>query len=271
VEPEAAELRKTIALSCLLTLAGAAMLADVLAPYAPHEQFRDRANAAPSAMHLLGTDEFGRDVLSRLLHGSRWSIGAGAAGAILSLSAGFVAGLAAAMGGRWVEKGMLWLADVFLSLPWLYLLFGIRGLMPLEMRPEASFLAVVGIVGLLGWAAPARLIRARAAEILQSGYVDAAKGFGAGRWHIARRHVLPGLGTVLAPQFLIFLSRYVLAESSLSFFGLGLGEPTPSWGAMLGSLRHSMAGGVSWWMAAPAVALALFLAASNAAVEQRRA
>ncbi|MDX1979609.1 MAG: ABC transporter permease [Bryobacteraceae bacterium] len=259
---------KRISRAWLLLVAASAILADAIAPYQPHEQFRELANSPPSGSHLLGTDENGRDVLSRLLHGARWSIGAGAAGALLSLGAGLAAGLAAAMAGRRVERMLLWLADLFLTLPWLYLLFGVRSMLPLDLRPEISFLAVVALIGLLGWAAPARLVRSAALEILQSGYVLAARGFGATRLHIARRHVLPALGAVLAPQFFILLSRYVLAEASLSFLGLGLGEPIPSWGAMLGSLRQSMAGAMSWWLLAPALMLALFLAASNVAFEE---
>ncbi|MCL4797269.1 MAG: ABC transporter permease [Bryobacteraceae bacterium] len=245
----------------LLVLMSAA--APWLSPHDPSTQYRDFPHAGPGLKFPLGTDEYGRDHLSRLLHAGRWSLLAGALATLLSLSAGTLLGLAAAGGGKAVETVILWFADLSLSLPWLYLLFAVRGLLPLSMAPETAFLAILSLVGLLGWAVPARLVRAAALGVLTQDYVLAARGFGASRAYILLRHVLPALGPVLLPQVFVLMPQYVLAESTLSFLGLGLGEPTPTWGTMLASMRENLPSGVAPEMLAPAVLIIVLTLSSD--------
>lgn len=260
-----------LAMLLLVALAGLSAAAPWLAPHHPAQQFRDHAAEAPSGRFRLGTDEFGRDNWSRLLYAGRWSILVALLATALSLAAGLFAGLLAAGAGGWAEAAILWLGDLTLSLPWLYVLFAVRGLMPLSVEPELALTAIIAIVGLIGWASPARLVRAAAKASFGSDYVKASRSFGASRLHIWSRHVLPSLGAVLAPQVFVLVPRYVLAESALSFLGLGLGEPTPTWGALLASTRHSLATGLHWWDLAPVVPLVALTLACAQLVEKEPA
>lgn len=258
-------LAAVLSLSILLAVSCAAPW---LSPHDPARQYREFANAPPGGGFLLGTDEFGRDFFSRLLYAGRWSLLSGLVATALSLAFGALFGLAAAGGPPIAESLILWFADLFMSLPWLYLLFAVRGLMPLSLPPEAALLAVIALVGFAGWAAPARLIRSAAKGVLAMDYVRASRAFGASRFHILARHVLPALGPVIAPQIFILLPRYVLAESALSFLGLGLGEPTPTWGSLLASARQAIAtGGLHWWHLTPALPIALLALASSICAE----
>lgn len=255
---------RLVALLSLSLLLAVSCAAPWLAPHDPARQYRDLANAPPGGAFLLGTDEFGRDFYSRLLYSGRWSLLAGLLATALSLGFGTVLGLTAAGGPPTAESIILWLADLFMSLPWLYLLFAVRGLMPLSLPPETALLAVIALLGIAGWAMPARLIRAAAKGVLAMDYVRASRAFGASRFHVLARHVLPALGPVIAPQVFTLLPRYVLAESALSFLGLGLGEPTATWGSLLASARQSIAtGGLHWWHLAPALPIAALTLASS--------
>jgi peptide/nickel transport system permease protein len=141
-------------------------------------------------------------------------------------------------------------------------------LLPLSLAPETALVAVVTLVGCAGWASPARLVRAASQAILQADYVKASRAFGASPFHILSRHVLPSLTPVLTAQLFTRLPQYVLAESALSLLGLGLSEPTPTWGTMLAATRQSLATGLHWWMLAPAMPLILLTLSSSALAEQ---
>jgi peptide/nickel transport system permease protein len=257
-----------VALAVLLLLVGVTLAAPWLAPHDPSRQYRDQANAPPGRDFPLGSDEYGRDIWSRLLHAGRWSMLAGATATALSLGCGTLLGLAASGAPRWLEAGIVWLADLTLTLPWLYLLFALRGMLPLSLPPEAALLAVIALVGCAGWATPARLVRATAQGVLAMDYVKASRAFGASRGHILLRHVVPALGPVLSAQLFVLLPQYILAESALSLLGLGLSEPTPTWGTMLGAIRHNLATGVPWWMLTPALPLIALTLASGALTER---
>ncbi|MDX2267399.1 MAG: ABC transporter permease [Bryobacter sp.] len=233
-----------------------ALLGPRLAPHPPEKQFRTQAAAAPSAQFLLGTDELGRDRFSRLLHASQWSLFAGASATVLTLFLGLALGLSSAAGPSWWRAALHWAADLSLSLPWLYLLIAFRSFLPLSLAPGVAFVLIITLVGLLGWAAPAKFLEAAAQESLASDYVRASRAMGASTFFVLRRHVMPHLGTVLVPQFCLLLPQYVLAESALSFLGLGLGEPTPTWGTMLANVRERLTVGLAWWDLAPLLPVA---------------
>ncbi len=254
----------TVALVVSLTAA-----ATWLAPHDPSRQYRDTASAAPSRQFPLGTDDYGRDIFSRLLHAGRWSLLAGSLATLLSLTGGTALGLTASYAPAWLEQVILWLADLTLTIPWLGLLFALRGLLPLSLAPETALLAVVTLIGCAGWASPALLVRSAAQSILRLDYIRASRAFGASPFHILFRHVLPALVPILTAQLFTRLPQYVLAESALSLLGLGLSEPTPTWGTMLAATRQSLATGIHWWMLTPALPLILLTLASSALAERR--
>ncbi len=157
------------------------------------------------------------------------------------------------------------LSELFMALPWLYLLLGVRAFLPLEVSPLRAFTMLVAVIGCLGWARPARLIRGVALSGRERDFVRAARGFGASDRYLLLRHVLPQARGVILTQGALLVPRYILAEVTLSFLGLGIGEPVPSWGNMLAELQryHVLASGW-WWMALPGLALMLAVLAYHA-------
>jgi len=215
----------------------------------------------PARLFLLGTDGFGRDQLSRLLHGARISLFAGLIATALSAGVGWLLGLCAGFYGRWVDALVMRAADVFLALPWLYLLFAVRAVLPLHVSPVHAFLLIVVVIGLVDWARPARLVRGVALSVRERNYVLAARGFGASDLYLLRRHIAPATAGVLLTQAALLVPQYVLAEVTLSFLGLGVSEPVPSWGNMLTALQRYHVLSAYWWMWVPGIALVpVFLA-----------
>ncbi len=248
---------KFLPYSIPLLLTALALGAPWLAPYAPEQQFRDSALQAPSEQFWLGTDELGRDRYSRLLYAGRWSLLAGTLATGVCLAVGTLLGsLAGIRGGIWAGS-LNWLGDLALSLPWLYLLFAVRALLPLQLPNGLALVLILLLVGLLGWPGPARLIAASAHQAWHSDTVRCSRALGARGGYLVRRHLLPQLGQVLRPQCFILLPQFVLAETTLSFFGLGLAEPTPTWGSLLAELRDHIATGWHWWELVPLAPIAL--------------
>lgn len=221
----------------------------------------------PARLFLLGSDALGRDQLSRLLHGGRISLFAGLLAASLSLGTGFALGTLAGFYGRWVDAAVMRGAELFLALPWLYLLFAVRAFLPLHVPPGQSFLLVVAVIGLVDWARPARLVRGVVLSARERDFVLAARGFGASDAHLIRRHVAPQAMGVLLTQAALLVPQYILAEVTLSFLGLGVAEPSPSWGNMLAALQHYHVLASYWWMWVPGAALAPVFLAYHAAAD----
>jgi peptide/nickel transport system permease protein len=213
------------------------------------------ATDSPTRLFLLGTDDFGRDVFSRLLYGGRISLFAGLLGAGIALAIAILFGTVAGYYGGWIDDAIMRVAELFLALPWLYLLFAVRMALPLHIDPIAAFLLILVVIGLIGWARPARLIRGAVLSARTHDYVVAARCLGASDLHLLRRHVLPQVLGIVFTQAAILAPQYVLAEVTLSFFGLGVGEPVPSWGNMLASLQRYHVLASYWWMFAPGLAL----------------
>lgn len=209
----------------------------------------------PGRIFLLGTDGFGRDVFSRLLYGAQISLLAGLFAAGLCVILGFGLGTIAGFYGGSLDEALMRLTELFLALPWLYLLFAVRAMLPLDLSPGRAFLLFILIVGGIAWARPARLFRGVATSATQQDFVLAARAAGATDVHLVLRHVLPQSRGVFWTQFALLVPRFVLAEVTLSFLGLGVGEPTPSWGSMLATLLGLPVLLSYGWMLAPAVAL----------------
>lgn len=248
-----------------------AMLADVLAPAPYDQQFRDALAAPPSAEHWLGTDELGRDRLSRLLYGTRVSLLlAPAAAALAALVAGILGAIAAWRGG-WTDRAIGGAADVFLSLPWLFLLLAVRAMLPLDAGPMTSAAITFAMLGLLGWAAPCRVARAGALAVRDADYVLLARAQGVSGARLLAVHLLPNLRHLLLAQFWVSVPLFILSEANLGLLGLGVSEPLPSWGGLLKELENYSAIAGNPWMLAPAVLLVGVVALMHFAISHREA
>jgi ABC-type dipeptide/oligopeptide/nickel transport system permease subunit len=213
------------------------LAADWLAPAGYAKQFREAPAAPPSRQHLLGTDEIGRDRFARVLYGTRISLLLAPAAAFVStLLAAIVGGLAGYLGGTWLRLATGF-TDLFLSLPWLFLLITVRALLPLNVSPLLSVLITFFILGLLGWAASARVLSASADSLRSSDFVLQARASGLHGFRLFLVHVLPNLKPVLYAQFWISIPVFILSEANLGILGLGVAEPMPSWGSLLRELE----------------------------------
>jgi peptide/nickel transport system permease protein len=206
------------------------------------------------------------------LFGGQISLAAGLLATGISLFLGLLVGCVSGFYGKWIDEPAMRLAELFLVLPWLYLLLAVRSFLPLHLGPSQTFLLLVAVIGTIGWARPARLIRGVVLSAKSRKYVLASRGFGASDAYILRRHVLPHTFGILLTQATLLVPQYVIAEVTLSFFGLGLSEPMPSWGNLLVNLQQYNVMVSYWWMFAPALALVLvtvgYLGVANAFHQQ---
>lgn len=214
----------------------------------------------PARIFILGSDGLGRDQFSRLLHGARISLFSGMAAAAVSALLGLCLGGSAGYFGGWADSVLMRLAEVFLALPWMYLLLAVRAFFPLRTEPGLIFVALIVLLGAIGWARPARLVRATVLSVKEREYVLAARGFGAGPLYILRRHIAPETFPVLLTYMSLAIPQYVLAETTLSFAGLGVSGSTASWGALLAPLASLEVLANYWWMWLPAAGLAVVFA-----------
>jgi len=215
---------------------------------------------SPGRLYLFGTDDFGRDEFSRMLYGGRISILAGWIGAAIALFTGGIVGLISGYTGRWVDSVTMRMVELFMALPWLYLLFAVRAILPLRIETTDTFILLIAIVGIIGWARPARLVRSMVLSAKERNFVLAARAMGASNTHILRKHILPQVYALLLTMAAYLVPQFILAEVTLSFLGLGIGEPVPSWGTLLAELQKYNVLVNYWWMYAPGIALvALFL------------
>lgn len=262
-------LRLGLALLALLALAAlGAPLAESWIGHDPGVPDLFNRYAPPSAEYLLGADELGRDLLLRLLYGARISLVVGLAAALAASVLGTALGLLAAWRGGWVDALLMRLADGLLALPALPILVLLAAMDPAKLglpRGEAAtdMIRITGILVLFGWVGVARLARAGALSILATDYVRAARALGVTEARLLWRHVLPGLAAPVAVACALAVAGAILAESVLSFLGLGIQPPSPSWGNMLANAQEAV-------FTAPLVAfwpgLAILLATAGCAL-----
>jgi peptide/nickel transport system permease protein len=248
---------RQVSLMLLLVIVIASMAADILAPGGYSTQYREVPNAAPGRHHLLGTDALGRDRMARTLYGTRVSLLLAPAAALLStLLAALIGGFAGYLGGFWQRASMA-VTDLFLSLPWLFLLITVRAMLPLNVSPTVSVVVTFALLGVLGWAAAARVVCAGAAGMRDSDFVLLARASGISRSRLLAVHVLPNLRPVLLAQFWLSIPIFILAEANLGILGLGVAEPLPSWGSLLRELEDLAIFPGAYWRLVPLILLIL--------------
>lgn len=211
--------------------------------------------ASPGAVHLMGTDDFGRDQFSRFLFAGQVSLASGLLACTITLALATLFGSLAGYYKGWADDLIMGAAEVSLALPWLYLLLAARAVLPLDEPPRTAFLIIVCILGLIGWARPARLIRGTVLSAVEREYVLMSRSFGASDSHVLRTHIFPQVRSLLAAQGSLLVPRYMLAEVVLSFLGLGISEPAASWGTMLARTQHFSALTSCWWLFLPGLLL----------------
>ncbi len=205
---------------------------------------------------LLGSDKFGRDLVSRMLYGARVSLAVGLLAVTLALSVGISVGAAAALGGRWLDALLMRGVDALLSFPSLFLLIAVVAF----FRPGTMMM--VAILGGTSWMGISRLTRAEILGLRQREFVLAARTLGQHPFAIFWRHLLPNAFTPVLIQATLLIGAVILAESSLSFLGFGIQPPTPSWGNMVAEGREALS--YAWWVATfPGLAITLTVIAFN--------
>ncbi len=250
-------------LACVIVVAVCALSlgASWLAPAGYAKQFRELPGAPPSRAHFLGTDEVGRDRFARVLYGTRISLLLAPAAALVSTAlAVLVGGLAGYLGGIWLKLARAF-TDLFLSLPWLFLLITVRALLPLNVSPLVSVLITFLILGLLGWAASARVLSTSADALRNSDFVLQARASGLHGPRLFLVHVLPNLKPVLYAQFWISIPVFILSEANLGVLGLGVAEPLPSWGSLLRELEGLISFREEPWRLVPLLLLIVVMTA----------
>ncbi|MBV9241853.1 MAG: ABC transporter permease [Acidobacteria bacterium] len=190
---------------------------------------------SPPQLHLLGTDQLGRDRFSRLVMATRFSLLVSPAGTVLACLIGIVFGMLSGYSGRAVDSAMMAVADTVIALPTLILILAARAAFPLELPPMRAATLLISIFALTGWAEMARLTRGQVIAVKNLEFITAARALGAGGSRILSAHVLPNIAGALTVQATLILPSFFLAEVALSFLGVGLQEPEPSLGNMLTS------------------------------------
>ncbi len=203
-----------------------AIAAPIVAPFPPNKTVA-RPNQPPSAKHLLGTDQVGRDLLSRTVYGARSSLLVGVGAQMLSATIGVLLGMATGYFGGRIDMLLMRVVDVFMAFPFILLAI----LLVAAMGP--SLRNVILAVGLTAWTTTCRIIRGQALSLREELYVDAARAIGASHWRILAVHVFPNLVPLSITMFTIGIGTAIVAESSLSFLGLGIQPPVSSWGKTL--------------------------------------
>lgn len=216
-----------------------------------------RAYDAPSAMHLLGTDGLGRDELARLFEGGRITLTVGIVAAFVAMVIGTVYGAISGYYGGWIDTLLMRIVDVLLSIPTLFLLLFLAAMF------HGSLVALMVVIGATSWLGPARLVRGDVLTLKERLFVEAARSIGAGDRRIIFRHVVPNaIGTIITTTTFMIASA-MLAETALSYLGIGVRAPTPSWGNLLSSAQSDIFAGAWWLILPPGFAILFSVCAFN--------
>lgn len=238
----------------------AIMLVAVIGPslvaHDPLAMDLDSLKQPPNRIHLLGTDSTGRDILARLVYGARISLSVGILASLLSLGIGIFFGLIAGYFGGRIDAVLSQFFDIFLAFPSLLLAIGISAVMPAGLT--SAMLAIT----LVGWAGFARLVRGITLSLKEQTYVEASRALGAAPARILYKHILPNALPLILVAGSLRIGSFILLEAALSFLGLGVQPPTPTWGSMI-SLNRSYINSAPWMVIFPGLAISLTVISFN--------
>lgn len=242
----------TLGVILLVSFLIMAIFAPAIAPFDPWKRFEPYQ--PPGPVHLLGTNDMGNDILSELIHGSRISLLVGFVAALLATFIGTVVGLVSGYLKGTVDEILMGVTDIFLMIPQIPLIIVLAAF----LRP--SFILMAWIMGLLWWTSTARVVRSRALQLREMGYIQAARALGFSSSHIILTDMLPNILPVIMPKFMLAIASAMIAEASISF--LGLGDTTmKSWGMMINFAftRGGFINGYWWWYLTPGLCITLFV------------
>ncbi len=242
----------------VLLLYFVAILAPILTPYDPieHGDIPRMRYMQPNPQHLFGTDKFGRDVFTRVLYGSRISLTISFLAVLISVVFGSVVGAVAGYSGGFIDAVIMRIVDALMAIPRLFLLLTCVALF------SGSIWLIVVLLGVTGWMATARLVRGQILSLRGQDFVRAAEALGAGRKRIVLKHLIPNTLTVIVVAATLRIGGIILAEAALSFLGLGVPPPTPSWGQMVFEGREALLG--AWWVSTfPGIIIAVTVIGYN--------
>lgn len=237
-----------VCFALLFVMVAAAVLAPYVAPYHPDAQKLLTRLKPPLfleggvAGHLLGTDQLGRDVLSRILHALRASLGIAVVGMVIGLVVGTAIGLVSGLLRGWTDNVIMMLVDSQVAIPFVLVALAVIAIF------GTGTVVLVAVIGFAGWETYARLVRGQVMATRELPFVEASTALGASNWRIAVKHILPNIASPVIVLATLNFSSIVLLESALSFLGLGVKPPTATLGSMVGAGRDYMA--TAWWMAA---------------------
>lgn len=240
-----------------------AALASIIAPYDPDiPRLADRlaeplTRTSDGRFYLLGTDALGRDLLSRIIHGSRVAMLVGLLSVAISGTMGVGLGLIAGYVGGWVDQLVMRLVDIQLSFPFILLAIAVIGVLGPNLQN------IIIVLGVTAWVTYARLVRAEVLALREREFIQAARAVGVGDRRIILRHILPNVTNSAVVIATISIPQMIIAEASLSFLGLGVRPPTASWGSMLADGREHLLSGAWWPTVFPGLAIALVVLAIN--------
>jgi peptide/nickel transport system permease protein len=224
----------------VLCLIVAAVLAPLVSPYDPGDIDRTGILMPPSFQHLLGTDDLGRDVLSRMIWGARISLSVGFVAVGISTIIGIILGSLAGYYGGWTERIIMRFIDIMLTIPTFFLILAVIAFI------GPSIWNIIIVIGLTAWTGVGRLVRAEFLSIKERDYVVAARALGAGDLRIIFRHILINSMAPVLVSAVLGIAGAVLLESSLSFLGIGVQPPTPTWGNILTLGKDNIE--IAWWL-----------------------
>jgi peptide/nickel transport system permease protein len=234
-----------------------AIIAPVIQRYPPNQIQAGARDLPPSAQHWFGTDRNGRDVYSRLLNGGRVSLAVGFVAVAIIMTIGTTLGAIAGYFGLWTDGVVMRFTDILLSIPQILLLISAAALF------NAGIPTTIVVIGVTSWPGAARLIRGQILALKDQEFVTAARTVGANPWRIIWRHLFPNSLAVIIVEATLWLSFAIILEATLSYLGLGVQIPTPSWGNMLQDGQHELLLGAWWLSVFPGLAIFLVVMAFN--------